>query len=200
MSTNKRSTLTRQEVLDRAWELIAARGAEVSMAEIARAAGISRQAVYLHFGTRGGLLMALVKRADDRFRIRESFAEALGQPTAEERLDAWLAAWFAFIVRIQPVARDLIRLRSTDADAASAWEDRMTDLRSWLREMIVTVEREGALRTEWSVDEAADYLWAASSVQMWDLLTGDRHWDAPRVGETLRRTIPAVLLRSDGRE
>jgi hypothetical protein len=76
----------------------------------------------------------------------------------------------------------------------------MTDLRSWLREMIVTVEREGALRAEWSVDEAADYLWAASSVQMWDLLTGDRHWDAPRVGETLRRTIPAVLLRSDGRD
>ena len=36
------------------------------MAEIAKAAGVSRQAVYLHFGTRGGMLMALVKRADRR--------------------------------------------------------------------------------------------------------------------------------------
>lgn len=165
------------------------------MSEIARAAGISRQAVYLHFGTRGGLLVALVKRADDRFLIRESFADAMERPDAAARLDAWLVAWFAFVVRIQPVARDLIRLRSTDADAASAWEDRMADLRGWLREMMLTVETEGALRSDWTVDEAADYLWAATSVQVFDLFTGDRGWEECRVSDTLRRTIPAVLLR-----
>lgn len=164
------------------------------MSEIANAAGISRQAVYLHFGTRGGLLMALVKRADDRLLIREGFQEALRQPTAAERLDSWLTAWFAFVRQILPVAKDLVRLRPTDPDAAAAWEDRMSDLRSWLSDLVASFESDGALRPDWSVDEAADYLWAASSVQMWDLMAGERHWDDVKLDVTLRRTIAEALL------
>lgn len=164
------------------------------MSEIAKAAGISRQAVYLHFRTRGGLLMALVKRADDRFLIHESFLESLAQTTAAERIDTWLTAWFDFVRRILPVARDLVRLRPTDADAAAAWEGRMADLRCWLRDLVVSCEAEGALRAEWSIDEAADYLWATTSVQLWDLLAEERAWGGERAEATLKRTIAAALL------
>lgn len=195
MSTNSRSVTTRREILDAAWNLIVQRGAEVSIAEIAAAAGISRQAVYLHFGTRGGLLMALVQRADERLRIREKFQVAMERPGGQDRLDAWLAAWFAFVPEILPVARDLVRLRPTDPDAAAAWEDRMADLRGWLRELVASLAADGALRDGWSIDEATDYLWTASSVQVWDLLAVERGWGSGPTAGLLRRTIPLTLLR-----
>ena len=41
-------------------------GADVTMAQIAKAAGLSRQTIYLQFEDRGALLMALARFADDR--------------------------------------------------------------------------------------------------------------------------------------
>ena len=165
------------------------------MARIAKAAGVSRQAVYLHFGTRGGMLMALVKRADQRFEIREGLFAAFGIADPAERLDASVGVWLDFVIRIQPVARDLIRLRETDPDAAGAWEDRMAELRSWLRVLVGSLDADGALAPGWTAQEATEYLWAASSVQMWGLLVRDCGWRDARAASALRTSIAKVLLR-----
>lgn len=167
---------------------------DVSMADIAKAVGISRQAVYLHFGTRGGLLMALVKRADDRFKIREDFFDALDTPSPAERLDACLQVWLAFVPKILPVAKDLICLRATDPDAAAAWEDRMSDLRSWLRILVESLRAEGALAQYWTVEDATDYLWTISSVQVWALLVVERAWDPAHAEMMIRKSIANILL------
>ena len=195
MSSTNRSTRTSIEILDTAWDLIAEHGADVSMSQIAKAVGISRQAVYLHFGTRGGLLMALVKRADERFEIREDLFAAMKIDKPSDRLEACLQVWFAFVEKILPVAKDLIRLRATDADAAAAWDDRMSDLRSWLRQLITSLQTDKALATGWTVDEATDYLWVSSSVHVWDLFVVERGWKQDRTADVLRRTISATLLR-----
>ena len=175
--------------------MLVEQGADVSMSDIAKAVGISRQAVYLHFRTRGGLLMALVRRADERFEIREDFFAALAAPSPAERLDACLRVWLAFVPKILPVAKDLIRLRATDPDAAAAWEDRMSDLRSWLRQLTESLHAEGALASSWTIEEATDYLWTASSVQVWDLLVVERNWNPDRAVKILRESISKVLLK-----
>ena len=194
MSRKGRSTKTREEILDSAWDMIAEQGVDVSMSDIAKAVGISRQAVYLHFGTRGGLLMALVKRADDRFKIREDFFDALDTPSPAERLDACLQIWLTFVPKILPVAKDLICLRATDPDAAVAWEDRMSDLRSWLQILVESLRAEGALAQCWSIEDATDYLWTASSVQIWMLLVVERAWDPDHAEMVIRKSIANVLL------
>lgn len=194
MSRKTKATRTRSDILDAAWEMISEQGADVSMSDIAKAVGLSRQAVYLHFGTRGGLLVALVRRADDRFEIREDYFAAMKRPEAAERLDECLRVWFRFVRRIVPVARDLVRLRATDTDAAEAWEDRMRDLRAWIRQLVATFQADGALAPGWDVDEAADYIWTASSVQVWDMLVREREWPELRAETTLRHTISAVIL------
>ena len=183
------------EILDAAWDLISRHGADVSMSQIAKAAGISRQAVYLHFGTRGGLLMALVKRADERFEIKEDFFEAMQITEPHERLDTCLRIWFSFVGKILPVAKDLIRLRATDADAAAAWDDRMSDLQSWLRRLIASLKADEALAVGWTTKEATDYLWVSSSVHVWDLFVVERGWKQKRTADVLRKTISATLLR-----
>jgi len=195
VSRKSKATRTRSEILDAAWEMISEQGADVSMSDIAKAVGLSRQAIYLHFGTRGGLLMALVRRADDRFEIKEDFFAAMALADAGDRLDEALRVWFRFVRRIVPVARDLVRLRATDTDAAAAWEDRMRDLRTWIRQLVETFQAEGALAAGWDVDEAADYIWTASSVQVWDMLVRERQWPEMGAEIMLRQTIAALILR-----
>lgn len=194
MSRKKAAGITRTEILDIAWELIAQNGADVSVQEIANAANVSRQSVYLHFKTRGGLLMALVKRADDRFTIKEDFLTAITIVSPINRLDECLRIWFDFVVKIQPVACDLIRLRKTDKDAANAWADRMHDLRSWEYQLVKSLAADTALAQMWTVDDATDYLWSASSVQIWDILTNDQKWDVDKTSKILRMSIAKALL------
>ena len=194
-STTPRSERTRTELLDVAWERISAEGARVSMAEIATAAGVSRQSVYVHFGSRAGLLMALVHRADERFRIIEDFGAALaiGEPRA--RFAACLDVWLGFVPKIHPVARDLIRIRSEDDAADAAWSDRMRDLHRMMRELMRGIERDGELAPGFDAASAADYLWAGASVQTWDLLVSERGVGPRKASRLIRVGMTRTLLR-----
>ncbi|MBG6158926.1 MAG: TetR/AcrR family transcriptional regulator [Roseibium album] len=194
MSRKKARGVTRNEILDRAWDLISEKGADISMSQIAAESRVSRQSVYLHFKTRGGLLLALVQRADERFEVKEGFFSALEIEDPAQRLDECLKVWFEFAVKIHPVATDLIRLRKTDDDANTAWTDRMADLRTWERQLVQSLADDGALSNDWQVDDAADFLWASTSIQIWDILYNDRSWNAAKISGILRRSVAKTLL------
>lgn len=189
-----RSTRTRTDILDVAWRVIAERGAHVSMRDIADAVGLTRQAVYVHFRSRGGLLVALVRRADERADIHTRFRAALATADARDRLDAFLRVWFAFVPTIHPVATSLARARRDDPDAAHAWTDRMDALHHGFALLTKTLRRDSALAPQWTAPAAADFLWAGSSVQAWELLAIDRGWGAGKTSGTLRRTLAAAVL------
>lgn len=197
VSTNVRGDKTRAELLDAAWDLISQQGADVSVSKIARAVGISRQTVYLHFGTRGGLLVALVRRADERFEIKQKFDAALDLPDPRDRISMTLKAWLEFVPKIYPVAKDLVRLRDTDPEAAAAWADRMEELRHWLLELMLSVQLDGALKESWSAKEASEFFWAQTSVQVWGLLKHDCGWKEDTIATHLDMMLSQSLLRAD---
>lgn len=196
MSKKSKSERTRDEILDTAWALISREGASVSVGRIAEAAGLTRQSVYVHFGSRDGLLVALVRRTDEREDIWGKFQEALKASSAADRLAQCLDAWFAFVPRIYPVAQDLIRLRSHDQAAATAWQDRMSVLVDFYEGRIADLQEEGNLKDNWTVREATDYVWAASSVQAWSLLVHERGWQPEQAANHIKRTVlGAVCVR-----
>jgi AcrR family transcriptional regulator len=195
VSTNHpRTVRTRSDILDVAWDLFAKKGASVSMSEVARAAGLSRQAVYVHFRSRGGLLVALVRRADERADIHSKFRSALLTANAAERLDAFLGVWFDFVPGIYPVASTLSRARADDPEAAAAWDDRMASLHRGFGSLATSLRRENALAAGWTAPAAADYLWAGSSLQTWELLAITREWGPARTAKTLRSALAAAVL------
>ena len=60
MATENAPSEVRTRILETAWRLIGERqDASVSLLEIAREAGVSRQTVYVNFGSRAGLLLAM---------------------------------------------------------------------------------------------------------------------------------------------
>lgn len=193
-NSSPRGARTRADILDVAWRVIAERGTHVPMQEIAAAAGLTRQGVYVHFRSRGGLLVALVRRADDRADIHARFLRALQTADPRQRLDGFLRVWLDFVPTIHPVASSLMRARADDPEAAAAWQDRMTALRRGFTILARSLRRDGALGSGWTAAHAADYLWAGSSMQTWDLLAVDRAWGATRTSRVLRRTLAAAVL------
>ncbi|MGH7788310.1 MAG: TetR/AcrR family transcriptional regulator, partial [Candidatus Binatia bacterium] len=154
----------------------------------------TRQAIYVHFRSRGGLLVALVRRADERAEIHARFRAALATPDPRQRLDAFLRVWFDFVPTIHPVARSLMRARGDDPDAARAWADRMAALRQGFAMLARSLRRDGVLAPDWTAPSAADFLWAGSSLPTWELLAIDRGWGAAKTSKLLRRSLAAAVL------
>ena len=194
MSSNSRGKKTQAEILDIAWDLISQNGADISVARIAAAAGVSRQTIYLHFGSRGGMLVALVRRADEKFEIKERFDAAILLAEPASRLTATIDAWLDFVPKIYPVAKDLIRLRETDQEAAEAWEDRMTDLRQWLLDLMKSLQHDGSLSAGWTPKRASEFFWAQTSVQAWGLLRKECGWSENAISERLKESLSEALL------
>ena len=76
---------TRRKILDTAWKLLEAGGRPTRMSDFARAAGISRQALYLHFPSRAELLVAVTRHVDQVKDIDARLAESRAAMKASVR-------------------------------------------------------------------------------------------------------------------
>ena len=177
---------TRDRILDEAWALAGTRGlGAVTMGEIAKAAGVSRQLMYFHFANRAGLLVEMTRRQDTRSGFRErAWATRELEPAAA--LEALIRAWFEYLPEILPVTYALEAAAITGDDGAEAWHDRMGELREALH---VAVERV-ALADGWTVDTAADWAWARVQPSNWRHLVDERGW---AVNDYVERAVTSIL-------
>lgn len=165
----------------------------MSLAEVASEAGVSRQAVYLHFGSRAGLLVALVRSIDDEAGIRAKLEEALRTRDPLEAFRRFIREWLRFALEIQPIASTLFATRRRDEAAAEAWNDRASDLRAGFRSATSRLHEADHLREGLSANAAADLAWALCSMPVVEQLAIDLEWSNARViRETTEATIRAV--------
>ncbi|MDB5431978.1 MAG: TetR family transcriptional regulator [Caulobacter sp.] len=83
-----------EAILDAASEVLAERGLSAPMEEIARRAGVSKQTVYNHYGSKTELVRALVARRSD------SITAALREPGAVDNPEDTLAAYAATLLKV----------------------------------------------------------------------------------------------------
>jgi AcrR family transcriptional regulator len=189
-----RADQTRARILEAAWELVRDRGAAaVTMQDVAGAVGVSRQLVYVHFGDRAGLLLAMARHHDERSGFRERVAATRRLPAADG-LEALLRAWWDYIPDILPVAAELQAAAGSNVDVATAWRDRMDDLREAFRIALARLRRAGRLTPGWTVDAAADWVWMRSHVSGWQQLVNERGWRPARYVDRSIRSILAELV------
>lgn len=168
---------TRNRILKSAWELLeAARGREVRMTDIAETAGVSRQAIYLHFPTRADLLVATTLHIDEVKKVDERLARSRAARTGTDRLDAFIEAWGNYIPEIYGVARALMIMSDTDEAAKLAWDSRLQAMREGCQAAIDALDRDDMLSARYSAAEATDLLTALLSVRTWEHLTSDCCW------------------------
>ena len=187
---------TRERILAATWKLMGkSKDLKVRIADIAAAADVSRQAVYLHFGSRANLLLAAVQYRDSQSPAVSAIRQAVEANPSPAALASFVRAWFEHIPRIQPVAQLLSAASQTDPEAKIAWEDRMTVLRRHSLVLAKRLAADGLLKPEWTVERAADWIWHRTHLDGWRHLVGERGWDAAeyarRVTASLRRDLLA---------
>lgn len=190
------SNATKERILDTAWELARDRGlSAVTVAEIARAAGVSRQLVYVHFSNRAGLLVAMARHQDARSGFRER-AIATRELPPVEAFELLLRSWVAYVPEILPVAEELEAAAITGEDGAQAWRDRMSELHAAFRLAVDRLEAAGALADGWTVETATDWAWARSQPSAWRHLVTEREWPAETYIERCVDSILAEIVRA----
>ncbi|MEM1227447.1 MAG: TetR/AcrR family transcriptional regulator [Planctomycetota bacterium] len=171
---------TQSKILSAALQLLVDRaGKDVRMSDIAALAGVSRQAVYLHFDSRTKLMVATVQYGD---RINNAASQVQPWRDAEgvEKLDAWIEFWGKYLPQIFGVAKALMIARETDEAAKAAWEDRMADVRSSCRTTVASLSKTGDLAAPWTVASATDILWTLLSVDSYEQLVVSGTWSTRR--------------------
>ncbi len=195
MSSAKAATHVR--ILEAALALLeASRGEPVRMTDIARRAGITRQAVYLHFGTRAELLIAATIHLDELNGSEERLAASRSATSGVERLDAYVTAWTQYIPDVYVVARAVLSMKDTDEAAAAAWELRMQDMWEGCEAAIQALACDGTLTAEHTASEATDILWTMLSIRNWEHLTIDRGWSQEKYVDTLRSLARRLFVAS----
>jgi AcrR family transcriptional regulator len=185
---------TREKILEATWSLMVAnRGQGVRMSDIAAAAGVSRQAVYLHFDSRAKLLIATTHYGDQVHNLDTRLARWRAAATGLEKLDAYIEFWGNYIPEIYGIARALLAARETDEAAAIAWDERMTAVRGGCRTTLEALEHDGLLAPEWPLDHATDLLWTLLSIRNWEQLTRECGWSTEeyvsRIQSLARRAL-----------
>lgn len=191
---------SRKEVLAKSRELFLTGGyGRTTIAEIARAAGVSKESVYKGFGGKPGLVGAIYE---------QSLLGAGGAP-AEERSDRAQATvidprelmeqFGRFITEVSPLGSPVFLLirdaaASGDPDMAALLRD-VDDGR--YRRMLHNAHQvlaRGFLRPDLTEEEVADVMFTCTSAELYETLVLKRGWSTERYGHFMARTLAANLL------
>ena len=183
---------TKTRILETAWTLVNERGIGVGVGEIAAAAGVSRQLVYVHFTSRAGLLVAMARHQDARSGFRERALATRELPPAQA-LDRLVRAWCEYLPEILPVALGLEAALIAGEEGAVAWRDRMGELHQAFRHATARLAEAGELAPGWSPERAADWAWAQVQPSTWLHLVIERGWSAEEYVSHATATINGRL-------
>jgi AcrR family transcriptional regulator len=190
---------TRERILEVAWRMIAERGvANVTMADIARASGVSRQTVFVQFGSRSRKLGGMARHGDATNPRRPEIVHATELNEPLPALETFVRSLSRRWPEIHPVARALYAATAIDEDARSVWEDRMTHVLSMARRVTALLDEAGQLSEVWEPGPAAEWLWSLVNPVYWLLLVQDRGWTQEAYEDRLVEIARRVLVSGEG--
>jgi AcrR family transcriptional regulator len=184
---------TKSRILDCALELTEKHGTAPTMAAVARAVGISRQALYLHFPDRAQLMLALVAHVDEKEQLQAGIAAVTQAADAAGAIRAWAHVQTWHNPKIAALARALDETRHADPAAAAAWADRMADRMRGAAFITERLRAEGRLDPTWTPTEAAVLLMELASFHVWDDLVNDARIPPGRYIEIITATALSAL-------
>lgn len=167
------------------------------MGDVAERAGVSRQALYLHFADRTTLFLEVSRLADSSLRTPARQRRIDQAPTARDAfreaiaLQAWLKP------RLRGVATALDVLRRSDAAADAAWKEREHARMERCKQVIRRLRDEDQLAPPWDLHTAARCFWAVTSQRVWDDLVMDQGWSMAQYRTHITTLLEAALLRQE---
>ncbi len=192
----------RRDIITAAGTLLRERGYAVSMEAIAADAGVVVETAYRIFGSKAGLVRAVVEallaggpaRAELPVEERPALRAIIEEPDPRLQVAMYAATQPGIHRRAGGLLRALREGASTDPDLRALWGD----LEAWRLDgqgrFVRMLEQRGALRPGLSVDEATDGTWTLTALAVYDLLVLDRGWPEDRYEAWLADALAHALL------
>jgi AcrR family transcriptional regulator len=197
---NARSRRTRDALLASARSILEEQGFDgLTMAAVADHAGVTRRAVYLHFPSRAELVGALFDFVASTVGLHESLARVWAAPDAASALDEWARHLARYHVRMLAVDRAISRVEHADPDAAAHRARVSAEKLGGCRRLARRVDDEGALADPWTVDSAADMIFALSTSDVVGGLVAERGWSPDRLARHLGLVLRSTFLAAHDR-
>lgn len=163
---------------------------DAGLGAVAKKAGVSRQAIYLHFPSKVELLTALhrhifatdVAPAVERHPITDAMS-------ALDALDAMIAVDVEVVSKVWRVHEALQMARRQHPEVEETLRPREADRYGELLELGRRLEREGALPAKVCVATFADMLWGLMNVGTYRNLVIERAWSLDQYRRWVRSTI-----------
>lgn len=195
------SAAARQRIVDAAHDLITDRGYRATtIAAIAARADVNVDTVYTLVGRKPVLLAEVIEQAisgKDHVVVADArdYVKAVrAEPDPARKLAIYARAVRETHARLAPIFVALRDASATEPDARQVWqrisERRAANMRKFVRELRAA----GGLRSDLSISDAADIVWATNSPEMYVLLTVERGWPPQHFENWLADTWRRLLL------
>jgi len=190
MSSNGRSQ-TRTQILEAARGMFEEHGYYgAGLGAVAKEAGVSRQAIYLHFPSKAELLTDLHLHIFDTDVVpvleRHPITDEM---TALDALDAMIAVDVEVVSKVWRIHEALTTARRQHPEVEETLRPREDDRYDELLDRARRLKREGALPSTIRAGAFADMLWGLVSVGTYKSLVVERGWSLDRYGRWVHDTI-----------
>jgi AcrR family transcriptional regulator len=163
---------------------------DAGLGAVAKRAGVSRQAIYLHFESKADLLTALhlhIYATDVVPAIERQ--EITGAASALEALDAMIAVDVEVVSKVWRIHEALQIARRQHPEVEETLRPREEDRYAGLLDLGRRLEREGALPAHIQARGFADLLWGLMGVGTYRSLVLERRWSHEEYQRWVRNTI-----------
>lgn len=198
-TVSTRREQTHKKLLDAARYLLEESGLDIRLEDVAKRAGVSRQAVYLHFKSRSGLLVELFELMDDilKYDVGSLIDKT---PSGIELLQALVEQRVTYVSKIYPYASQLIANRAKDDGPGRAvYEDRQKARRNDYRLIVNHLKNGGYLADEWDIDDAVEIVRVTLSIPNLQDLVIESGMSQKKYTELMTKTLVGALINPDKR-
>lgn len=191
----RQAEITRQRIVAAARRLFRSIGyLATSMEAIAAEAGVSPKTVEAAFGSKRGLIAALVDPHADE-ELNQSILQSIGhEPDPARRLKATAELTRKVYEASSPEFDLMTGARLTAPELAATADEIGKRRRRNQSHLISYLASSGALRKELDQHAAADELWALTGYELYRTLVVERGWSAPHFEQWLTDVLIHRLL------
>ena len=197
---------TRRDILAAAGALFRQGGyAGTSMPAIASEAGVVVETIYRAFGSKAGLIKAVVEaavaggssRADVPVEERPAIRAVIDEPDPRRQIELYVATQPGIHRRSGQLLRALLGAAAVDPMLKALWDEIEAGRLAGQGRFAGMLAERGSLRPDVSVEQARDVVWTLCSLAVYDLLVVSRGWTSERYQEWLATALARELLADD---
>ena len=198
----EQARLTRDRILEAAEELFLAEGyGTTTIAKVARRAGVAADTVFATFGSKRGILKALIdaRVAGDAEQVplldRPDIRAASADADRGRRVQFVADGIAAIHERARRIDDMMLSAAGSDPEIATLRSDIQQRQRlEGMRYAMTAIRGTDPIRAHLHDDEAADTLWVLTGPDIHRLLRDQRHWTADRYRRWLGDAIQRLLF------